>query len=42
MFQELLTVELCDRMLRTDRPRVGYEAWHAGPRDDLSIDTVSV
>jgi hypothetical protein len=30
MFGKFLPVELCDRVLRADRPRLGHEAWHAG------------
>jgi len=30
VLEELFSVELCDRVIRTGRPRVGYEAWHAG------------
>ena len=33
VFDELFPVELLDRVLRADRPRVGREAWHAGPRE---------
>ena len=32
MFQKFFAVKLGDGVLRADRPRVGHEAWHAGPR----------
>src|SRR5436305_1908010 len=37
VFEELFTIELNNRVLRADRPRVGHEAWHAGPRNELSM-----
>jgi hypothetical protein len=30
VFDELFSVELGERVLRADRPRIGHEAWHAG------------
>jgi hypothetical protein len=32
MLGEFLSVKLGDWLLRTDRPRVGHEAWHADPQ----------
>jgi hypothetical protein len=37
MFEKFVPVELGEQMLR-GRPRIGNEAWHAGPRDELSRD----
>jgi len=31
VFEKFFPVELCDRVLRADWPRIGNEAWHAGP-----------
>src|SRR5207253_10149777 len=42
MFEVLFSLKLCDRVLRADRPRIVNEAWHAGPRDELSVDETSV
>src|SRR5215471_5222260 len=37
MLCKFLSVKLGDRVLRADRPRIGHEAWHASPRDDLLV-----
>jgi hypothetical protein len=39
MLLKFFSVELGERVLRAGRPRIGHEAWHAGPREEFSIET---